>query len=215
MMRVPSVVAARSWRARSSGISIYSTRANGACHFPFGVATPSGLPLVVQLFALAERQRHLRYSVAEVELERNERQPLPFDGSDETTDFLAMEQQLARSLGFVVRITAPFIGRDVHVDEEDLAIANDSVRVSNVGFAVPERFHLSAGENDAGLPRIEDLVIKSRALVARDRDLVGRSLGVLGHRRWPGLARRRRRASDAKARREIRPRNEAEQHTPR
>ena len=109
-------------------------------------------------------------------------EPLTLDGSNETTDFLAVEQQLARALRLMIGVAATLVRRDVHVDEENLTVADDAVRVADVCSAVAERLHLGAGEHDARLPAVEDLVVEPRALVARDRDLVGRSLGILGHR---------------------------------
>jgi len=107
---------------------------------------------------------------------------LPLDGSNETTDFLAVEQQLARPLRLMIGVAASFVGGDVHVDEKNLTVANDSIRIANVRPSIAERLHFGSGEDDACFPALDNLVIEARALVARDRDLVGRSLGILSHR---------------------------------
>ena len=94
-------VAAPIWSATSERRD-HRARAD-ARHLALGVARPLGLALVVQLLSLAERHRHLRHSVLEVQLERDQRQSLALDGPNQTTDFLAVEQQLARAGGLVIR----------------------------------------------------------------------------------------------------------------
>src|SRR5882672_5491063 len=145
---VLTFAAAESWSARR-GMSIISTRANGARHLALGIAAARRFAFVVQLLSLPQRQCHFRHSPAEVKLEYHERESLPLDGSDETTDFLAMEQQLARSLRFVIRVTAALVRSDVHVDEENLTIAHDAVGVADVGPAVAQGLDLRPCEHDA------------------------------------------------------------------
>src|SRR5690349_19312038 len=94
VMLVGLALAAVTWSAISSGISIESTRPDRSRHFTLGVAATRGLAFVVQFLSLSERQCQLRHALPEVELERDERQTLALDRSDETTDFLAVEQQL-------------------------------------------------------------------------------------------------------------------------
>jgi hypothetical protein len=69
----------------------------------------------------------------------------------------------------------------VEVEEKDLSVPHDAVRLADVRLALAKRFDLGAGENDAGLPGIENVVVVSSALVSRDRlDLIGLG-GVSGH----------------------------------
>src|SRR2546423_1011219 len=53
---------------------------------------------------------------------------------------------------------------------------------SHLALGVAECLALRAREDDTRLPAVENLVIVSRPLVARDRDLVGRAIRVLRHR---------------------------------
>src|SRR5437763_14599622 len=117
----------------ASGINIRSTRADGASHLAFGVPSAGCLSLVVQLFAFSECQSQLRHSLTEVQLQRYQRQPLTFNRPNQSTDLLAVEQQLTCSLCLVIGVTAPFIRSDMHVDKEDLTITNVAIRVRDVG----------------------------------------------------------------------------------
>ena len=150
-----------------------SSAAHHARHLPLGVARPLGVALVVQLLSLAERQRHLRHSVLEVELEGNQGQSLALDGPYQTTDFLAVEQQLAGPRGLVIRVTPAFVRRDVQVEQKGLAVLHDSVRVADVRLPVAERLDFGAREHEPRLAGLEDVVVVTRPLVPRDRlDLV-------------------------------------------
>jgi hypothetical protein len=57
----------------------------------------------------------------------------------------------------------------VEIEQKDLTILNDRVRISDVGFSIAKGFDLAAGENEAGFPGVEDMVVVLRAFVPRDR----------------------------------------------
>jgi hypothetical protein len=94
-----------------------------------------------------------------------------------------VEQQLARAIGLVVGVSAAFVRRDVEVEEVGLAVLDDAVGVGDVGASVAEGFDLGAGKDEPRLKCFEDVVVETRALVARDRDDLIRFIGggLLGH----------------------------------
>src|SRR5690242_21512533 len=48
------------------------------------------------------------------------------------------------------------VGRDVHVEEEDLAVANDAVGVSDVRLPLAQRLDLGSGEHDPGFANVDE-----------------------------------------------------------
>src|SRR5688572_9892856 len=122
----------------------------------------------MHLFPLGERERYLSYAILEIEFQGNEREPLPLDRADQTTDFLAVEQQLARSRRFVVRVSAALVCLNVGVEQEHFAVTDDAVGIRNVRLAAAQRLDLGPAQNQAGLERLEDVIIEARALVLRD-----------------------------------------------
>jgi hypothetical protein len=83
-----------------------------------------------------------------------------------------MEQQFATARRLVIGVTATLVRLDMGIQEEHFAVANDTVRVGNARFAAPERLDLGPAQNDAGLERLEEVIVESRALVPRDRNLL-------------------------------------------
>ena len=70
------------------------------------------------------------------------------------------------------------IFRDVHVEQEHLALALACPRFGQRGPAVPQRLHLGAFQHDAGLERLLDGVIVARLAVLRS-DAVRNQAGLL------------------------------------
>src|SRR3954470_16237663 len=161
-MRSARRSAAAPGRARSS-------RAHRALHVSLVVAAFLVGALVVKLFALAECERDFRLAAAEIDLERNQRQSLTLDGSDHLADLLPVQQELARPRGLVIEVARLFVGRYVQIEQKNLSILNDRVRISDVGLSVPQRLDLAAGQNDSRFPGVEDVVVVSGAFVPRYR----------------------------------------------
>src|SRR5687768_8000982 len=98
----------------------------------------------MQLLSLGQRERQLRPSLLEVQLQRDERESLALDGPNQSTDFPAVEQQFATSRGLVIDVPTLVVGGDVRIQEKDLAVPNDAVRVGDVRLAVAQRLDLGA-----------------------------------------------------------------------
>src|SRR5207248_4942760 len=121
-----------------------------------------------QFFALAERERNLRFTPAEINLERNQGEPLTLHRADHLADLLPVQEELPRPRGLVIEVARLFVGRYVQVEQKNLSILNDRVRISDVGLSVPQRLYLAAGQNDSRFPGVEDVIVVSRAFVPRD-----------------------------------------------
>ena len=86
---------------------------------------------------------------------------------------------LRAPLGRVVEAAGLQIFRDVGVDQPDLAAARVGIGFGDRRLARAQRFHLGAGERDAGLERLADLVVEARLAIVGD-DLEA-ALGFCGH----------------------------------
>src|SRR5690606_20451394 len=83
----------------------------------------------------------------------------------------------ARPRRLVVELIRLLIGRDVEINEEQLPLLHHGKRVGQIGLAQPERLDLAAGEDDAGFPRLETVVVMARAFVPGDRLMLGLWVG--------------------------------------
>src|SRR5687768_17428475 len=152
--RTVIVAGAESCRASSSparinaapGCAGSSATRDGARHLALGVALLRGVALVVQLLSLPQRHHHLRTSLLEVEVERDQRQPLPLHRPDEAADLAPVQQQLARALRLVVELVPLVVRRDVQVQQVHLAVLDDAVGIGQRRLAVAQRLDLGARE---------------------------------------------------------------------
>jgi hypothetical protein len=63
---------------------------------------------------------------------------LALHGPNETTDFLAMEQQHSGPIRLMIRVAAAFVRRDVKIEEKYLPISHIPVGVRDVGLPLAE-----------------------------------------------------------------------------
>ena len=101
-------------------------------------------------------------------VERHQREALSFDGTDQFSNLAAVQQQLARAARLVIELIALLVGRDVRVEEKHFAVVHDRVRIRDVRLSRAQRFDLRTRKHDAGLPRIQEMIIVPGALVPRD-----------------------------------------------
>src|SRR5574338_482391 len=108
-----TLMAARSWPPAPAGILRSSQPPrHGARCLPLRLTPLQIFPLVVLLLAPAQRQADLGLAAREVDLERDECQPLLLDRADQPLDLAPVQQELARAHGRVVPAIALFVGRD-------------------------------------------------------------------------------------------------------
>src|SRR6516162_6240849 len=136
---------------------------------PLPAALLLGLALVVQLLAAGERKLELGAALLiEIEPERHERHSLALDRAHELVDLAAVKQELAHALGRMVEAAALQVFRDIGVDKPDLAAARIGVGFCDRRLAAAQRFNLRAGEREAGLERLTDLIVEARLAIVGD-----------------------------------------------
>ena len=79
-----------------------------------------------------------------------------------------MQQQRSGPRGLVIEDVALPVAPDVQVQQEDLAVLQDTEGIGQVCASFTQRLDLRSRENDAGLPGVEDFVVVTRTLVPRD-----------------------------------------------
>src|SRR6202022_2735150 len=123
---------------------------------------------------------HLGVRPGEVDARRYEREPALLDAALDAVDLAPVGQQLARALGIVVVARRRAVGRNVHVVQPQLAVADAGVAVLELCPAGAQRLDLRALQHDAALQALEQVVAKRRVAVARHvarPDLLAFALG--------------------------------------
>src|SRR3954453_10196899 len=159
-------------RPRSSS----TARLQRALDLPLRVALGEVAALVAYVLAARERELDLRAAVLPVHARRNEREALLADAAVQRVDLAAVEEELARPVGLVVGVAPLVVRRDRGAVQPELAVAHVRVRLHERRAALTQRLHLAAGEDDARLEAVEQLVLVPRLAVLRDHLL------ALGHR---------------------------------
>ena len=152
-----------------------------------GVPGGDGVPLVVALAALGQRQVDLGPPILEVHRQRHQGERVLGGAPAQLVDLAAVQQQLPAPVG--VGGTEPGregVGRHVHAVQPHLAVDDPGVAVPELGLALPQRLDLAAGQHDAGLVGLEDVVVVAGPAVLGNRPAVG-ALGARLARRatWP------------------------------
>ena len=118
--------------------------------------------------------------LVEIELERHDGHALALDRADQPVDLALVQQQFARPLRRMIEAARLQIFRNVGIDQPDLAAARVGIGFCDRRLAGAQRFHLAAGEHDAGLECLADLVVEARLAVVGDH--LEAALGFCGHR---------------------------------
>ena len=134
----------------------------------------------MRLLAFRERQRHFHAPVLEIHAQRHEGHAALDGLADQLADFVLVQQQLARAHRRMIGVPAVAVRLNVHVVHEDFPILHLRVAVAQVHTTLPDRFHLGAKQRDAGLERLDDVVVVVRLAVLRDVLLRGFAFGFFG-----------------------------------
>src|SRR5947209_494657 len=126
--------------------------------------------LVMHLLAFGERDFDLRAAASvEIEPQRHDSHALPLHALCELGNFARLQQEFARPFRLVIEAIAREIFRNVGVVEPHLAASVDAgITLGDCRFAGAQRLHLRAGERDARLEFLADLVIVASAAVVGD-----------------------------------------------
>src|SRR5690606_18398593 len=91
-------------------------------------------------------------------------------------DLLAVEEELPRPLGLVTELARRGVGADVRVPQPRLAALEARVGVLQVRPPGAQRLDLAARQHEAGLERLDDLVVVPRLAVDGDDGVAGNAL---------------------------------------
>src|SRR5258706_165237 len=111
---------------RPDGSSAALRAALRAIHLAPHVALGDGFALVMRLLAARHAEQELGSALGEVELERNEREPLLLDRLADLFDLGTVEQELALAHRVQVPAVTLLVGRDVQVDRAEGAHAHSA-----------------------------------------------------------------------------------------
>src|SRR5690606_1768091 len=158
--------AARAPRPPASGAS--SPPPQRALDLALLLALADRVALVVAALAARQRELDLGAAVLEVERERHQGEAALRHLPRQPRDLAAVREQLA--IAARIRVLAPglLVGAHGRVHQPRLAAPHHGVGFGEAGLALAQRLHLRADEHDAGLERVEDLVVVARPPVLRD-----------------------------------------------
>src|SRR5438105_13074487 len=142
--------------------------AEGALHVALGVALLYRLALVITLAAAGEADLDLRHAAFEVHAQWDDGEAALGHRAGPLLDLRAMHEQAARAGRLVVLVAAGVVGGEVRAIEPHLAVEGPGVGFANVGATVADGLDLGAGEANAGLEALHDLVVVERLAVRRD-----------------------------------------------
>src|SRR5262249_39743131 len=126
--------------------------APGAIHLALRLALGDGVALVGAGLALGDADLDLHPPILEVHAQGDERVAGLLLRLLQLVDLAPVEKQLARPLRVVVeQRPCRLVGRDLRVDEIELAIFRYRIRVRQLRAALAQALHFRPGESDAGL----------------------------------------------------------------
>ena len=130
-----------------------------ALYRAFGVPLRDRLPLVVRAATTSEPELYLCQPVVKVQPERDHRRSralpqLPV----QPVKLPAVEQELARARR-IVAFTRRRVMGDMHIVQPQLAVVKTGLTLGDARLALAERLDLGADEHDAGVERLQQLVV--------------------------------------------------------
>src|SRR3990172_2625871 len=126
---------------------------------PPGVPSFKALPPVMELLAPRQRQRDFGLPVGQVEIQRDQRETFLLDGADQAPNLTTMQQQLAAPDRVVAGVPGELVGCHVHTLQPHLTIPYGPVGLFQAHFAIPDRLDLAPRQHQAGLPRLQYVVV--------------------------------------------------------
>src|SRR5207247_1938953 len=142
-------------------------------HLATMLSLQGGLALLELPLPPAQPDLQLGQAVREVHAERNEREASFLGLSDQSLDLFPVQQQLPSPDRVVAALLSLFIRGDVHPLEPHFAPLHPPVRLGQRAAAPPKGLHLRAGQHDAGLESLEDLVVVQCPAIGGDGLLAG------------------------------------------
>ena len=132
-------------------MSITAAVLPGPVHLPFGVPGCCGVPLVVELLALAQAHLQLDARALEIDRQRHQSVAVLLHLGEKPQDLPLVHEQPAGPQGVPVEDIALFIGAYVHAVDHHLSVLDDAEGVLQVHIAHADGLDLGAAQLDAGL----------------------------------------------------------------
>lgn len=127
----------------------------------------------MHLSTTTDAQQNLGSSLLEVHLQRHKREPLLFAFQSKLDDLTLVQQQFSLATGLVIEKLAGIrVGRDLAVDQKDLAIDHVGKRFGQLKFAIAKALHLAAGQLDTAFQVLQNVVFVPSFAVFADALLV-------------------------------------------
>lgn len=145
----------------------------GAFFLSAGFALRDGSALVVLTLAAGQTELELGVAALEVEPECDDGEAALGRAPQQPADLAAMQEELSRAARVEVVAAGGVVGADVHVVDPGLVALDGDVGVSKVHPVGANRLDLGAGEDDAGVEGLEDVVVVARTAVVGNGVLVG------------------------------------------
>src|SRR6478752_2534485 len=136
-----------------------------ALHFPLRYVAA----LVALLLTARDGELDLDPAVLEVQPCRDERQALLAHRPVERVDLTPVEQELPRPNGLVVLAPALVVDRDLEAVQPRFAVAHVGIGLGHRRPPFAERLDLGAGQHDARLEPLQQLVFVARAAIFCDQ----------------------------------------------
>jgi hypothetical protein len=118
-----------------------------------------GLALIPKLFAFCERKFNLYPTVLEIHPRRNERESLLLCLANQLADLLPVHQQLPGSQRSMIKNVPMLIGTNVGVQQPDLVVLHQPVRILQVSQSASDGLNLGPGQRYAGLKFFQQEIV--------------------------------------------------------
>ena len=142
---------------------------NSRPFFALPIAFLRRLALVGRVLALGERDLDLRPALlVEIDLQWHHGHALALGRHDQPADLALVQQQFARPLRLMIETVGLQVFGDIGVDEIERAALLGRIALTDRTLAAAQGFDLRAGEHDARLEGLADLVGKARLPVVGD-----------------------------------------------
>lgn len=133
----------------------------------FLCARPLGIALIMQFLASRHGQFTLHPAIFQVELCRDQREPLLANLAQQLIDFLPVQQKLTTPHRFVVLAVAMRVLANVSIHEPSFPTYDIGIALFELYLAGTGGLYLRAGEDDAGLIGFQqEVVMPGLAIVA-------------------------------------------------
>ena len=126
------------------------------------------LPFVMEFSALHNGKPNLHETSLEEDRQRDQRQTVILRDLGEFANFATMQQELAFSLSSMIIDRGFGIFGDVAVNQPDLVVVDASIRLFDGDLVIADTFDFAAGQNNAAVQFVQNIVLMPRAAVLAD-----------------------------------------------